>query len=414
MPHLPIALVHDSKGLLAPLTDLRASFDVRTGALTLRERVVPACVFVPPELEGITREVLPTIHGGRAPAPNATLVNEAPGGLGEVLVVNGRCPLPPVDSPPPLGHALVDEEAGDLILARVPGRDVARVAGGDLAGLTLSPLAGRHLITRPWHVRAFRDACMAHDLKHLCAHADNSPRHLAGVSLVGWGPLTNQGTICAGVVLDLTHGSIAILEHAVVRPGAVLIGPCCVGPHSTVLERATIRQHTAIGPWCKVNGEVGGTIFQGYANKAHDGYLGDSWVGEWVNLGAGTTNSNLLNTYGEIVSRATPEGKNERTGETFLGAVIGDHVKTAICTRIMTGSVLHTGSMFATTAPVSGCVGAFTWATDDPDTGRPGHRPYRLDKFGEVMRAAMARRKAEPSQAYLRRLAELHAQRPRP
>jgi acetyltransferase-like isoleucine patch superfamily enzyme len=186
-----------------------------------------------------------------------------------------------------------------------------------------------------------------------------------------------------------------------------------VGPHSTVLERATIRQHTAIGPWCKVNGEVGGTIFQGYANKAHDGYLGDSWMGEWVNLGAGTTNSNLLNTYGEIVSRATPDGKNERTGENFLGAVIGDHVKTAICTRIMTGSVLHTGSMFATTAPVSGCVGAFTWATDDPDTGRPSHRPYRLDKFGEVMRAAMARRKVEPSEAYLRRLAELHAQRPK-
>jgi UDP-N-acetylglucosamine diphosphorylase/glucosamine-1-phosphate N-acetyltransferase len=205
------------------------------------------------------------------------------------------------------------------------------------------------------------------------------------------------------VVLDSEHGAIHVAEHAVVRPGAVLIGPCYVGPHSTVLERATIRPGTAIGPWCKVNGEVGGTIFQGYANKAHDGYLGDAYVGEWVNLGAGTTVSNLLNTYSEVIAKATPGGSNERTGETFLGPVIGDHVKTAICTRVMTGSILHTGSMFATTAAVSGCVGPFTWATDE------GQRVYRLDKFLEVARAAMERRKVEPSEAYIAALAALHA-----
>ncbi len=408
MPRPPIAFFHDSKGLLAPLTDLRASFDVRTGVQTLRERFAPSCVFVPPELEDLAREVVPAIRPAHAPAPPAVLLNQTPGEVGEMLVVNGRCPLPPVDERLPLGHAVVEEGSGDLILAHVRAEDVPRVARGDLGGLDLATRPGRHLISRPWHVRALRDACIDHDLAHLCAHAEHSPRHLTGVSLVGWGPMANNGTICAGVVLDLTHGPIAVLDGAVVRPGAILIGPCAVGPHSTVLERATIRPHTSIGPWCKVNGEVGGTIFQGYANKAHDGYLGDSWVGEWVNLGAGTTGSNLLNTYGEIIARATPDGKNERTGETFLGAVIGDHVKTAICTRLMTGSVLHTGCMFATTAPVTGCVGAFTWATDDPDTGRAARGRYRLDKFGEVLRAAMSRRKVEPSAAYLRRLAELH------
>ncbi len=168
-----------------------------------------------------------------------------------------------------------------------------------------------------------------------------------------------------------------------------------------MLERATIRQNTAVGPWCKVNGEIGGVLFQGYSNKAHDGYLGDSFVGEWVNLGAGTTNSNLLNTYGEVITRATPDGKHERTGETFLGAIIGDHVKTAICTRIMTGSVLHTGGMFATTAAVSGCVAPFTWATD------AGQRPYRFEKFIEVARAAMSRRKITPSGAYTTLLRDL-------
>jgi UDP-N-acetylglucosamine diphosphorylase/glucosamine-1-phosphate N-acetyltransferase len=204
------------------------------------------------------------------------------------------------------------------------------------------------------------------------------------------------------VVLDCEHGPVVIEEHAVVRPGAVICGPAYVGPHSTVLDCAVIRGNTAIGPHCKVAGEVSGTVFQGYANKAHDGFLGDSWVGEWVNLGAGTTNSNLLNTYSEIICRATPEGPNERTGETFLGAVVGDHVKTAICTRIMTGAILHTGSMFATTAPISGTVARFTWATD------AGSRAYRFDKFLDVARAAMARRKVEPSAAYIERLRALH------
>jgi hypothetical protein len=93
-----------------------------------------------------------------------------------------------------------------------------------------------------------------------------------------------------------------------------------------------------------------------------------------------------------------------RTGEQFLGAIIGDHVKTAICTRIMTGAILHTGSMFATTAPVSGCVPGFTWNTD------AGTKPYRFDKFLEVARAAMGRRKVAPSDGYTDALRSLSHQ----
>lgn len=404
MQHPPLVLFHDGKGLLSPLTDLRASFDVRTGALTLRERVQPAALLVPAELEALTREL------GRADQLFQPVVNQAPAGATSVVVVNGRCPLPPIETAraAPVGTAWVEEESGDLVVAHVAGGDVERVAKGDLGGLSVSRIKSRVLMTRPWHVRSFRDSTIAFDIAQIKAkHSVRLPYE--GVVATGRHEVINLGTIEAGIVLDVSHGDIVVMQGAVVRPGAILIGPCYVGPGSTVLERATIRPNTAIGPTCKVNGEVGGTIFQGLSNKGHDGYLGDSWVGEWVNLGAGTTNSNLLNTYGEIICRATPDGKNERTGETFLGAIIGDHVKTAICSRIMTGSVLHMGSMFATTAPVSGCVGAFTWATDDATTGRPSHRPYRLDKFLEVMRAAMARRKVEATEAYLKRLGEFHA-----
>lgn len=384
---------------LAPLNDLRASFLIRTGALTALERLQRdprlrvAGVLVDAGAAALTREQC------------AVAVNEPPTDVASLLLVNGRCPLLP-DAALGLtrGEALIEDATGHLVAACVGPGDVRSVVGGAREFMPARVHPGRALLSRPWHVRSFRDACLAHDL-HVVGRA------IAGVGsrlpepavAIGDRPVVicHTATMLPGVVLDAEHGAIVIDEHATVRPGAVLIGPCYVGPHSTVLERATVRPGTAIGPWCKVNGEVGGTLFQGYANKAHDGYLGDSWVGEWVNLGAGTTNSNLLNTYAETIARATEGGRHERTGEQFLGAVIGDHVKTAICTRIMTASVLGTGGMYATTAPVSGTTRAFAWATDE------GTRAYRADKFLEVMHAAMARRKVTPSAAYLARVRSL-------
>lgn len=407
----------DARGLLAPLTDLRAAFDVRTGALTTLERlsrmhdVDVVGVRSGTRLHAITRER----HGDLVDAPKRG-AGEAADGV--VRVINGRCPVPPGTlaalSP---GQALVEEidgVEGDLIGALVPrdrverviealmgDRDEADSARGVLEGLEIVREPGRWLMSRPWHVRTFRDRALAMDIDLLLGGRSMEPPF--GTLGLGEAPMWVEPTaiVYPGVTLDMEHGPIVIRDHAVVRPGAMLIGPCVVGEHSTVLERATIRAGTAIGPWCKVNGEIGGTIFQGFANKAHDGYLGDSFVGEWVNLGAGTTNSNLLNTYGEVISRATPEGRNERTGEQFLGAILGDHVKTAICSRLMTGCIVGTGSMLATTSPASGCMPAFTWATDATGTTQAQHRTYRFEKFLDVARAAMARRKVQASSAYI-------------
>jgi UDP-N-acetylglucosamine diphosphorylase/glucosamine-1-phosphate N-acetyltransferase len=204
-----------------------------------------------------------------------------------------------------------------------------------------------------------------------------------------------------GVTFDLEQGAVVVAEGATIRPGAIIHGPASIGAHSTVLDRALVKGFTAIGPYCKVAGEIGGTIIQGYSNKAHDGHLGDSWLGEWVNLGAGTTNSNLLNTYGEVFAKAAPDASNERTGLQFLGCILGDHVKTAICTRIMTGAIVGTGTMWAATAPVSGSIPAFSWVTD------AGTKGYRFEKFMEVARAAMGRRKIDPSTDYARQLEDL-------
>src|SRR5437763_4018609 len=101
---------------------------------------------------------------------------------------------------------------------------------------------------------------------------------------------------------------------------------------------ACIRPGTSIGQLSKVGGEVSMSIILGNSNKAHHGYLGDSYLGKWVNLGAGTTTSNLKNTYGEITVKRG--GKEFPTGRRTLGALVGDHTKTSILTRLVTGSYI--------------------------------------------------------------------------
>jgi len=399
-------LFDDRAETLAPLIDLRASFDVRVGGLTTLARLRA--------LLGLTIEALATKPEIAALVRDEhdLPVNTLPRGDGPVTLINGRCPIPPAElSGLTPGRSLIEQSSGDVIAARVDHDAASRflASGFEPGSLETEPLVLDQpvLLSRPWHARSVRDQAIAADLGLLAERG--SMRELrdvgvpAGVHLVGGSPvLVAEGvSIMPGVVLVAEDGPIALCADAVLRPGAVVSGPTIVGSGTTILDHAAIRPATAIGPRCKVGGEVGGTVFQGLSNKAHEGYLGDAWVGQWVNLGAGTTTSNLLNTYSEVIATHTPGATRERTGETFLGPIIADHVKTAIGTRIMTGAVLHTGSMFARTAPVAGTVDRFTWSTD------AGDRPYRVSKFLEVARAAMGRRDVEPSPAYLARLAAL-------
>jgi UDP-N-acetylglucosamine diphosphorylase/glucosamine-1-phosphate N-acetyltransferase len=399
----PAIVFDDGGGRLAPLTDLRASFDIRTGALTTLERLRLAldldvlALRTPEALAQLTRERHPGLT-----------VNSWPGkaGAGGVLLINGRCPISyePIANLE-VGQSVVEESSGETIAAMVSADDAKAFMQSGTVPPTPAPIAkipGVAMLSRPWHVRTFRDDSIASDLELL---GDAEPPEIPpGVTVFGEHGLTidPSAKVYPGVIIDLEHGPVAIGQDVTIRPGVTLIGPCAFLPHCTVLDKALIKGNTAIGPHCKVAGEVGGTIFQGYSNKGHDGHLGDSFVGEWTNLGAGTTNSNLLNTYAEVISVAAPGMSNERTGQQFLGAIIGDHVKTAICTRIMTGAVLHSGSMFAQSAAVSGCVAGFQWSTD------AGRKPFRFDKFLEVAKAAMKRRKLEPTAAMVERLRDLH------
>jgi UDP-N-acetylglucosamine diphosphorylase/glucosamine-1-phosphate N-acetyltransferase len=187
-----------------------------------------------------------------------------------------------------------------------------------------------------------------------------------------------------GVVLDGSRGPVMLDTGCSIGANAVLKGPCYLGTHAEVKPLTTVHAGTTIGPGCKVGGEIKNSIMTGYSNKAHEGYLGDSYVGEWVNLGAGTTTSNLKNTYGPIKVRI---GRREiETGRRILGSLIGDHAKTAIGTRLMTGSYLGYCAMVATSALPPTFIPSFRFITDR------GSEEYRFEKVMEVMKAVYGRR----------------------
>ncbi|MCP3903272.1 MAG: hypothetical protein GY715_06500 [Planctomycetes bacterium] len=390
MHRTPMIIFDDDKGQLGPMTDLRAAFEVRTGMFTTGGRIdahrpkMLSGYWVPAHLRSLV--------ASRANAPVNVLPNEE-----MLLCVNGRWAVPDPHLEIAPEHAIVEESTGHVVVALLRRANAEYLFDtGELhERVHIHHRRERLLYKYPWDVMALMKETIPHDISSFRLVDVKVISNVAHV--IPPYPVEVHRTVAVGpnVVFDASQGPIIVHEDAVIRPNAVVCGPCSVGSGATVIDQALIKPNTVIGPRCKVGGEVGGTIFQGYSNKSHDGHLGDSWIGKWVNFGAGTTNSNLLNTYGNVTMRIEPEGPRHRTGLRYLGAIIGDHVKFAIGTRLMTGSVVGTGAMIAGTIPPPTCVRRFAWLTDD------GERAYRLSKFVETMRAMMERREKTLSSEYL-------------
>jgi len=150
-------------------------------------------------------------------------------------------------------------------------------------------------------------------------------------------------SVARTAVLRTKDGPIVFEKDVEVSDFAYLVGPVYVGARSRVIERASLKEHVCIGETCKIGGEVEASIVESYTNKQHHGFLGHSWVGSWVNLGAGTSNSDLKNTYGEV--RLEYPHRRVETGMQFLGSIIGDYAKSAINTSIFTGKIIGVSSM---------------------------------------------------------------------
>ncbi len=188
------------------------------------------------------------------------------------------------------------------------------------------------------------------------------------------------------VVIDATEGPVFLDEGVEVHPFTRIEGPAYVGP-KTILLGTKLREGCSVGPVCRLGGEIEESVIQGHSNKYHDGFLGHAYVGEWVNLGALTTNSDLKNDYTSV--EVIQNGKKIDTGSNKVGALIGDHTKTSIGTLLNTGAIVGSmGMIMATGQPLQKTIPAFAWLVNGVVTKGFGRKAlYR------TAATAMGRRK---------------------
>ena len=195
-----------------------------------------------------------------------------------------------------------------------------------------------------------------------------------------------EGAKAEACILNTTAGSIYIGKDAEVMEGSVVRGPFALGEHSALKLSAKIYGPSSIGPHSKVGGELNNSVIFGYSNKAHDGFLGNSVIGEWCNLGADTNNSNLKNNYGNVKLYNYAQKKQVDTGLQFCGLMMGDHSKAGINTMFNTGTVVGVGAnIFGGGFPPTH-IPSFSWG------GSQGFESYRLEKLFETAEKVFERR----------------------
>jgi len=376
---------------LLPLVYFRPQYDLRCGILTLREKVlcnypdIPVTLHCRSYLSDIVQEQNPKL-----------LVNQIKGK--ECLFINGR--------------VLVDENfkeqialnktdtlyvKGDsIIAAKVSGSKLDELKRGLKDLYTLSDFndlfkkeVDVKIINYPWDLITYNGNQIVSDFELLTAKQKKNMHkgiiyegaHLLNPTNIY---IDEGAKIKPGAVLDAEEGPIFIGKNAIVFPNSAIEGPVFIGEGTHVKMGANIYKDTSIGEICKVGGEIEHSIIHSHSNKQHGGFLGHSYLGKWVNLGADTNNSDLKNNYGSIKVMINDEQVD--SGSQFVGLTMGDHSKTAINTMFNTGTVVGVSSnIFGAGFPAK-YIPSFTWG------GAEALTSYDLERSLEVAKRVMTRR----------------------
>ena len=189
-----------------------------------------------------------------------------------------------------------------------------------------------------------------------------------------------------GSILNASNGSIYVGPDAEIMEGCIVRGGLALCDHATLKMGAKIYGPTTVGPHSKVGGEVNNSVILGYSNKGHDGFLGNSVLGEWCNLGADTNNSNLKNNYAEVRLWDYSVQRFRKTGKQFCGLIMGDHSKCGINTMFNTGTVVGVSSNLFGSGFPRNYVPSFAWG------GAAGFSTYQVNKAFETASLVMSRR----------------------
>jgi UDP-N-acetylglucosamine diphosphorylase/glucosamine-1-phosphate N-acetyltransferase len=243
------------------------------------------------------------------------------------------------------------------------------------------------VISRPWHLFLRNGVEIRRDFALLTQGRTSQPVNDAPT--IVYAPeniFIEEGVKIRAAILNAENGPIYLGRNSEVQEGAILKGPLSLGEGAVVNAGARLRGDNTIGPYCKVGGEIGNSILMGYSNKGHDGYLGNSVIGEWCNLGADTNTSNLKNNYAPVKVWSHAAHRFVNTGQTFCGLLMGDHAKAGINTMFNTGTVVGVGAnVFGAGFPRT-FIPSFSWG------GASGFDTFKLDKFAEVAERVMGRR----------------------
>ncbi|MEI8375564.1 MAG: putative sugar nucleotidyl transferase [Planctomycetota bacterium] len=380
-----------------PLALSRPIWELRCGMTSLGEklfdRVRPAEVacFLPPYLAGVWRPGWP--------------VNDIKSLSGaDLLVVDARvkaASLPKLDEGP--SRVFLDAD-GEVLAARIVREDLAKFGADSIDALLLwakqnLPPADTKLPTWNyiWDLILANPAQLTEDFQTAGRSGIDTEAKVEEPSAIRG----SRNDIFVGrgakihpmVVLDAERGPIFIDVGAEIHPFSRIEGPCYIGRNSILLG-AKCREGNSIGPMCRIGGEVEESIIQGYSNKYHDGFLGHAYVGQWVNLGALTTNSDLKNDYSDV--KITLDGRTQLpTGSTKVGALIGDHTKTSIGTLLNTGTYVGAMTLLVTNGKLlPKFIPSFAWYLNDTISQGTGKAPLYA-----TARTAMERRKCPWTEA---------------
>ncbi|MDO8365400.1 MAG: GlmU family protein [Saprospiraceae bacterium] len=366
----------DARNHLLPLTATRPMGELRLGILTLREkwerRLRSTASYITQEY---LQEKFPIhiedenliINGGVLPT-NALCRRIEELGLNEALLMNG-----------------------ELIAARLNEAQFESLIGEEeveeLQGMELEESVPLVQITDLWQLVRLNEQALLDDFSLLTTGRSSKPVSDTNRLI---GPPENlyleAGVKMEYCTLNLSNGPIYIGSNTEVMEGSMLRGPIAIGSDSIIKMGARIYGPSSFGPGCRIGGEVARSIFFANSNKAHDGYLGDSVLGEWCNLGADTNNSNLKNNYSEVKLWDYELERFEKTGQQFVGLIMGDHSKCAINTMFNTGTVVGIfANVFGAGFPRN-FVPDFSWGGPD------GYRTYKFAEACETATIVMARR----------------------
>ncbi|MBI1798490.1 MAG: hypothetical protein HYR73_02260 [Candidatus Eisenbacteria bacterium] len=369
---------------LRPLTDLTPVPALTFGASNVAQRWRRA-----------TGIPLLSIEARRAPMAawaDAPVMDEAgPRGEDEALVINAAAlPGPWIADALAASSPALFLGDGRVAGARLP---IAMISAGIgrgedfetvLLGCALQASSVDALfLSHAWDLIEENTDAIADDLAGSAAEHRGAIHRMACLESPGHVHVAAGAVVEAFAVLDARGGPIRIGEGARIAAHTVVVGPCVIGPHTELLGGVVVR--STLGPQCRVAGEVEECVWQGYANKRHHGFVGHSVIGEWVNLGALTTTSDLKNNYGPV--RVWVDGAEIDSGRSKVGSLIGAHVKTGIGTLLPTGASLGTGAnLFGGGRFAPKRVPSFGWW----DGERMAE--HELDRFLITARTAMSRR----------------------